>query len=160
MALMSAYILLLTAAVIFALFTAAAKHDEPLARGAVALLVNWIIGMAISIGGWTDAWPVNIPLDAITAGVVLLRPAAKWQAALAVTYCVQIIMHIGYGTRLTLGMGADAMEYYNQLTGVAFLQLAILGGWSIDLWGRGAFDRRPDRGEADLDASTSRVDET
>lgn len=149
------YIYALIVAMLFAGGTAHVTRNEPLARCAAALLVNWLVGMAVSFMGWTDAWPVNIPLDALTAVVILIRPAGRWQSALGVTYCIQIVMHIGYGALLTLKMGADAMAYYTQLTGVAFLQLAILGGWGIDLWGRRVSGRGAHRRPSSVEAGSS-----
>jgi len=160
MTLFIAYCVALAAAMAISLPTALARGDWALVRCALALLANWVIGMAISLF-WSDAWPSNIVLDAATAYIVLRKPAGKWQAALGVTYCIQIMAHLGYGVRILLGIGADAMEYYNNLTAIAFFQLFLLGGWSggraVALWW---FDRRgPARGSAAPDPRHSGVAE-
>lgn len=127
-------------------FTARRKLNATIERCMVAVLLNWGAGMAVSMAGWTDAWPVNIALDTLTAVVILWHPAGRWQAALGVTYCVQLAMHIGYGVRRLLDYPADAMSYYDWLTWVAFLQLLIIGGWNLGLWGGGLVARwRGDR---------------
>lgn len=116
-------------------------------RGAVlrctlAVAANWIVGMLVSHAGWVDAWPVNIVIDVLTAWVILRNPAGRWQSILGVSFCAQIAMHVGYGANIILFSHGDMVGYYNALTVVAFLQLAVTGGWNGDLWRVRAYRRR------------------
>lgn len=130
---MSAYAMGLATALLF-VFVAArltqARWGDPLPRTALAILGNWIAGLVMSIpGGITDAWAWNIAIDGFAAFVILWRPAGRWQSLLGVSYCAQIAMHIGYGALLLTDQQPDQWSYYDALTRVAWVQLALLGAW-------------------------------
>lgn len=131
----------------FALATGAVLWREQLLRSCAAVVANWMIGTAfITLTGWTDCWGFNIILDAATATLVLWHPASRMQALIGVSYCVQIAMHIGYGTAkidlFVIGARADPWKYYDALTAIAWIQLALLGGWGSGLWLWRIADRR------------------
>lgn len=132
----------LSIAVAFALTTGFVRGDDRIIRAIMVLLLNWVAGMVfVSLTGWTDCWPFNIIIDASASVVILWRPAGKMQALLGVSYCVQIAMHGGYGAAKIAGI-ADPWKYYNALTAVAWIQLLMIGGWSVAIWGRGIVRHR------------------
>ena len=118
-------------------------------RCAGALLVNWFLGLAISGLIQTDAWQLALVLDSLTAIVILYPPRGEWQGALGISYVAQILIHLSYGFRQYFTGGADAWEYYNWISVIAFAQLFILGGWGIaDLRRWSVARHRLDRGRA------------
>lgn len=135
-------------------------YSWQLLRSMAAVALNWLVGTAFAMTtGITDGWWFNIGLDALTAVVILYHPAGRWQAALGVSYCFQLLMHIGYGARVVFASGADAMSYYDWLTGIAWIQLLILGGWCGGLWVSGT-RRRRGRSATTVGAVVQRVEET
>jgi hypothetical protein len=135
------YALGLAVAICAAGLTVRRTFDAQLLRSLGAVVVNWLIGTAFAFGtGITDGWWFNICIDTGAAAAILFRPAGRWQAALGVSYVVQIAMHCGYGL-LSMRGAQDPMAYYNWLTGIAWLQLLILGGWCGGIWRGGIADR-------------------
>jgi len=124
----------LAAAMVAASMTVTAFPDWRLARAAVVVFANWVIGTVfVLVSGVTDAWWFNIAIDAVAAAAILYRLSTHWQAALGLTYCLQIAMHIAYAL-LTAKGGAVPLPYYGALTAIAWLQLVMVGGWSGDVW--------------------------
>jgi hypothetical protein len=146
------YALGLGVAIAAAGFTSLRYPNGQLVRSMAAVALNWMLGLAFNFGtGITDGWWFNICIDIAAAVVILYRPAGRWQAALGVTYCIQIAMHCGYGL-LAIKGATDPMAYYNWLTGIAWLQLLVVGGWCGGVWsGRGSVDR--DRAGGDSSAA-------
>lgn len=145
----------LAAATFIAALTVRKFPNGQLVRCAAALAVNWLFGVAFGLlTGITDGWWFNILIDSAAAFVILWRPAGKWQAALGVTYCAQIAMHIGYGF-LSLRQANDPMPYYDWLTWVAWAQLLILGGWCGGIWLRHSRRRGARLANADREINPS-----
>lgn len=119
-------------------------------RCLLAVIAVWLAGYAYGdLSGDMTHWGFNILTDALAAWAILRHPAGKMQAALGGTYAVQLVMHSSYGAREWWSV-PDPNAYYDMLTIVAYAQLFILGGWSIGIWGRAAFDRwRPVAGPLD-----------
>ncbi len=72
-------------------------------------------------------------IDAITAAIVLLRPAGKVQAVIGTTFLVELAMHLSYWINLRLNgynLGA-ATTYWWMLLIIALLQAALIGGWTV-----------------------------
>ncbi len=124
----------LAGAMVAASMTVTAYPDTRLARGAVVVFANWVLGTVFAlVTGITDGWWFNIAIDALAAGAILYRLAGTWQAALGLTYCLQIAMHIAYAL-LTAKGDALPLSYYGALTAIAWLQLLLVAGWSGDTW--------------------------
>lgn len=106
-------------------------------RTALAILLNWAIGtlfvMATDI---YDPWWLFMGLDAAAAFVILYPPAGKIQALIGCTYITQILVHFIYSVS---NHAIAAYSYWEVLTGVAFVQLLLLGGWVGGHWGRRYF---------------------
>lgn len=132
----------LSAATLFALTTGFVHDESRIIRAMLVILFNWLLGMMfISATGWTDCWPFNIAIDASASVAILWRPAGRMQALLGVSYCVQIAMHGGYGAAKIMGT-ADPWKYYDALTAVAWIQLLLIGGWIVAIWGGGIVRHR------------------
>lgn len=117
--------------------TAAAHRDqrEQMLRTAVAILCNWIAGVAyVSITDNHSAWHFNIFIDAAAAFAVMFHPAGKVQGFIGLFYLIQIAGHVAFGIRRLTGMSADPIYYYDAITYVAWLQLAAMGAWCGGVW--------------------------
>lgn len=132
----------LAVAMVAASLTVTAFPDWQLARAALAVFANWLLGTLFAMAsGVTDGWWFNILIDTGAAAVILHRMSSPWQALLGVTYCVQIAMHLAYSW-LSVDGAADAMTYYAWLTRIAWAQLALLVIWSVELWRNGTIGLR------------------
>jgi hypothetical protein len=124
----------LAAAMAAASMTVTAYPNWRLARAAVAVFANWVIGTVFALTTQvTDGWWFNIGIDALAAGVIFYRLNSRWQVALGLTYCLQIAMHIAYAVLVAEGK-AVPNSYYGALTAIAWLQLLLVLGWSGDVW--------------------------
>lgn len=126
----------LAGAIVAASLTVTVHPDWQLARAALVVLVNWVLGTVFVLAtGITDGWWFNIPIDLLAAAAIFHRLAGRWQAALAATYLVQLAGHAFYGWMAMRGDAAP-WAYYGWLTAIAWLQLLLIGGWSADIWRR------------------------
>jgi hypothetical protein len=121
----------LAAAMVAASLTVTAFPNWQLARAALVVFANWVVGTVFVLAtDISDGWWFNIAIDTLAAAVILYRVSRQWQVALGLTYCLQIAMHIAYA----LNVAADAWPYYNALTAIAWLQLLMVVGWSGEIW--------------------------
>lgn len=125
---------------ITALFRRADRWQLLRTVGAISLC--WLIGYAHAQSTMNyQSWQFNILLDTLTALAIMWRPASNWQGYIGALYCLQIAMHIGYGIRQLAGGPTDDVQYYDWITAVAWLQLAVAGGWSGGIWRRSVVGR-------------------
>jgi hypothetical protein len=119
----------------------------PLQRTATAVLGNWIVNTAfVIVTGIHDPASWFIVTDALSARIVLHQPAARAQAAIGAVYMAQILMHCVY---LVSDPAIAEPRYWQVLIALAFVQLIVLGGWTIGHhWRRS--HRRGGRGVAGL----------
>lgn len=111
------------------LIIALAMRDDCMARAALVLLANWCANtMLATATGDQFLWPCMILTDAISALILLWLPLTKWQAAIALTYVVEIIAHSAYG--LTSEGVRATWNYYWTLFYIAWAQAGILLLWS------------------------------
>lgn len=79
-------------------------------------------------------WPSDnyafamMAVDAVAAYIVLKPPPSLWGAIIGATYLTQIALH---ATRI-IADPSDMSRYYSGLSLMAFLQLAVVGGWWLD----------------------------
>lgn len=100
---------------------------EPMRRTALVLLANWTANTAFVIAsGIYDPWWFLIVTDALSARLILHRPAGRQQSVIGWFYMTQIIVHCVYGVS---NPAVAAQPYWLLLTGLAFCQLVVLGGW-------------------------------
>lgn len=104
--------------------------EERLIRCTWAVALNWVLNTAA--GALIDKhlhWVVWGSVDLWTAAWVLWGHSGRFQAALATTYALQLIMHAAFG------MGAQDQyaeaAYWGQLYNVAVAQLLLLTVWCI-----------------------------
>lgn len=111
----------------------------PVASGAMtrtwlAIIANWTVNtLFVILSGDPVAWAWFAMADAVTAAVILRHPAGRMQAAIGWVYIAQIIVHFTFAIR---GDAAGEYDYWLLLTRLAWVQLIILGGWSIGRWGK------------------------
>ncbi len=115
----------------------------PMIRTAATLLANWFVGSAyVYATGIPDAWYFSLLLDTISAAIILHQPAGKVQALIGATFMGQILLHGVYAfSNHVLG----ANPYWQMLTAMAFVQLLLLGGWTIAPGLRSLWKRRNPR---------------
>ncbi len=106
-------------------------------RVALAIVANWIINTSfVTLTGIYDPFYWFLAVDAVTAAIILRRPASVAQAGLGASYLIQIAMHTGYGLVWLSNPHEGASYagardlYLNWLDWVAYAQLAILALWA------------------------------
>lgn len=105
---------------------------SPIRRTAFVLLANWTVNTAFVIAsGIHDPWAWFVAVDALSAAIVLHQPAGKPQSVVGGLYMAQIVMHGVYGTLKLSGDPIAESNYWQLLTALAFLQIVVLGGWTI-----------------------------
>ena len=119
---------------------------DPLQRTAAAVAANWAVNTFYVLSTQIyDPWWWFILTDAIAARIVLHQPASKAQAAIGWVYMAQIVMHVVY---FASNSALAAPRYWQVLIALAFVQLLILGGWTIGGIARRAGLRRRPRSPA------------
>lgn len=134
-------------------FLALALAHPPMTRTCLAIVGNWLLntGFVLLSGNPTAAWWFAA-VDIAAAAIVLRHPAGRVQAAIGWVYVAQIIAHFVFIVRAD---EAAAYDYWLLLTRLAWLQLLLLGGWSIGRWGKIARSRAVRR-RAELAGDTRR----
>lgn len=116
-------------------------------RTAIAIALNWAVLTAfVLLTGIHNAWPLYLAADAATAFVILYQPAGRMQALIGWTYMAQIMIHVIFATSNPIL--AD-YPYWELLLWIAWVQLALLGGWIGGRW-----LGYPDRGDRLVPAGT------
>lgn len=101
-------------------------------RSVVAIAFNWLAGTVyITETGDYTPWQFSLFIDSGAALAILYHPAGREQAFLGWSYGLQIAAHIVFGALVTAGYSPPQDAYYRYLTYIAFVQLLILGDWSI-----------------------------
>lgn len=115
---------------------------EPLQRTAAALAANWAINTFYVLATQIyDPWWWFILTDAVAARIVLHQPARKAQSAIGWVYMAQIVMH---GVYFASNSAIAAPRYWQVLIALAFVQLLIMGGWTLGgIARRAGLRRRP-----------------
>jgi len=115
------------ACVLIALLVAL-RRGGPLTRTAWALAVNFALMWAYPLATERySEWVFFLAVDALTARVVLLQPAGRWQAVVGFLLIVQCVMHVRYG----IGVKSEQItsNYLDTLTAIGWGQLvALIGG--------------------------------
>lgn len=103
--------------------------SAPMLRTAFVIVANWIAGTGfVYATGIYDAWWFSLLLVTVSAAVILHQPAAKTQAMIGATFMGQILLHVVYAFS---NHNVGAYPYWQMLTAMAFVQLLLLGGWTI-----------------------------
>lgn len=112
---------------------------DAMSRVASALILNWVAGYLFNeVFHTTTPWAWSFAIDTVSAVIVLWSPACRWQALIGASYIVQIMMHAMFA----LGRW-HPHSYWEALTAVAWLQLALLLLWGgAGVAHRHAFDVR------------------
>lgn len=100
--------------------------------GVIAILMSWLAWCWFIIAtGVYEPWHAGIVFDSAAAWWLLRNPSTKLKSVLASIFCVQITMHVGYGTNIIATGSAYWEAYYRQTQITGWLQLLVLGGWAI-----------------------------
>lgn len=101
--------------------------------GAV-LILCWIAQMlAVYATGDYAPWRLFAAANIVATCVILRDPATKLGAVIGGTLLVQTLIDCAFGVAANTEM---AYQYVTQQTHIAWLQLALLGGWHV---GRGVY---------------------
>jgi hypothetical protein len=109
-------------------FLASLVHREAL-YCVMLVSADFLVNEAfVRLSGHADGWAFFSMVDGLATGLLLLPVFGRLGAVIASTYCLQIIVHWSYGLASFRGpTGYDGqLMYWQMLTAIAFLQLAIL----------------------------------
>jgi len=122
-------------ALAFVAVVAGLSRDRVAILGANILVGIWMLWSGfIMATGIYEPWHFGIVIDGLAAWLLLRAPSCRPRTVLAALYCVQIAMHIAYGI-VVLTAAPDYRAYYDRLKIIGWLQLFLVGGWSIgSLW--------------------------
>lgn len=106
-------------------------------RTVLAITGNWLINSAfvLATGAYTP-WLWFACIDAITAAIILARPAGKWQAAIGWVFIAQIVVHFMYWIA---DRPEAAYDYWLMLTRLAWLQIALVVLWGGIMGGKRSY---------------------
>lgn len=83
------------------------------------------------------SWSLAVAgLDALACVIVTWKPAGKWQSVIGLSFLLQIGIHAGRLIAEINTGGSNMDSYFWGLSGLAFLQLLLLGGWFGDTYRR------------------------
>jgi len=124
-------------ALAFVAVAAGVSRDRVAMLGASIVVGIWMLWSGfIFATGIYEPWHWGIVIDGLATWVLLRAPTCRPRTILAALYCVQIAMHIGYGI-VVMTTAPDYEAYYDRLKIIGWLQLFLVGGWSIgSLWHR------------------------
>lgn len=130
-----AYIGLLCALVIVTF-----RGGEPMRRTALTLLGVMLIAYAYQVfapklypdAGGTDYSVFMILVNTLAASIVLRHWAGRWQAVIGCTFVLQIGTDTGRVASDIYFQATDMDAVYWMTVTLAYVQLAILGGWFWD----------------------------
>ncbi len=107
----------------------AVKGSAPMRRTAITIvlvaMLEFVFAKHIAQSETLEhAWFMLL-VDCLACIVITVRPAGKWQSVIGLSYIFQIGAHAGR----IIAANPDINVYGNGLTLLAFMQLALLGGW-------------------------------
>jgi len=109
------------------------QRNWAMTRTAAALLGCLIVNrIRFLLFGDSTPFMWYILSDAITAAIILKAPAGRIQAAIGVSFVVELCMHFAYWINLRHNgyIWSAAILYWYILFSIAIAQAALLGGWA------------------------------
>lgn len=100
-------------------------------RTAITLVIVYALQLLYAgTIGYNLSWSIFMfCIDGIAARIITWEPAGKWQGYVGLSFILQMGVHAGkFGAEL-LGNSVYFDLYWWTLTGLAFLQLLLIGGW-------------------------------
>ncbi len=76
-------------------------------------------------------WYAGIGIDAFAVWSLSRDPTNRIKATVSAVFCVQIAMHMAYGVRTLMYGSADGELYAINLKFTGWIELLLLGGWSV-----------------------------
>lgn len=117
-------------------------RERTLTHATLVLLASWLMwcGVIMFTSGLTTLgllphhhypWYAGIGIDAFAAWSLFRDPTNRIKATIAAIFCVQIAMHMAFGAVMMLRGSADGELYAQNLSITGWIELLLLGGWSI-----------------------------
>jgi hypothetical protein len=103
----------------------------PFLRGR-EMVRTWAVMFTASMATFVIHTPVGyMAIDAVAAALVMVRPAGLPQRLIGALFVGMLMFDLGF----YLSPGADQVLFNGILTGIGWLQWAILGAWTgHDIW--------------------------
>ncbi|MFD1104264.1 hypothetical protein [Sphingobium olei] len=121
------------------LVISAASRNSRLEREAAALGAIWA-GLACFVAATEiyEPWHISMVVDLIAAAWLAgitwrgehVNPGWR-RPILSILFCVQVSMHAAYGLMEMFTRSTNWQRYYDELSTVGWLQLALVGGWGV-----------------------------
>lgn len=117
-------------------------RERAITHAALVLLASWLLwcGTIMFTSGLTGLgilphhhypWYAGIGIDAFAAWALFREPTNKIKATIAAIFWVQIAMHMAFGAVLIIHGSADGVAYSQNLSITGWIELLLLGGWSV-----------------------------
>jgi hypothetical protein len=117
-------------------------RDRDVLRATAIVLASWVswCGAIMFTSGLTALglvehhhypWYAGIGIDAYAAWALSRDPSNRIRATISAIFCVQIAMHMAFGLVKLLHGSADGDLYAQNLSITGWVELLLLGGWSI-----------------------------
>jgi hypothetical protein len=105
------------------------KGADPMRRTVATIFAVMIVSLLCS-GLWPTPLYADamILADAVACLIITWNPAGRWQSVIGLSFILQIGVHVG---RLA-AVRPDMESYWWGLSGLAVLQLLLIGGWWIN----------------------------
>lgn len=110
------------------------RRGEPMRRTAWILVADMAFGYLYSFafgGGW-DYSLYMILVNALACILITWNPAGRWQSVIGCLFILQIGTDTGRVASDFYFGASDMWAVYWMTTALAYVQLALLGGWWID----------------------------
>ena len=132
---------------VLAIFAAGVRNWGALAV-AGALFSNWLLCAIFShVAGDVTNWVALAAIDYTTAVVIAVATTRRWALTVVGLYALMLLAHVTFSMHETIGLSVSRRSYFDILTVLAWLQLAITGGRIAVDYRKGVHQRRStDRG--------------
>lgn len=116
-------------------------------RGALAvsgaLFTNWLLCAIFShVAGDVTNWVALAAIDYTTAVIIAVASTRRWALTVVGLYALMLLAHVTFSMHETVGLVVSRRSYFDILTGLAWLQLAVTGGWIAVDYRKGVHQRR------------------
>lgn len=108
-----------------------------------ALFSNWLLCAIFShVAGDVTNWVALAAIDYTTAVVIAVTSTRRWALTVVGLYALMLLAHVTFSMHETIGLSVSRRAYFDILTVLAWLQLAITGGWIAVDYRKGVHQRR------------------
>lgn len=108
-----------------------------------ALFTNWLLCAIFShVAGDVTNWVALAAIDYTTAVIIAVASARRWALTVVGLYALMLLAHVTFSMHETVGLAVSRRSYFDILTVLAWLQLAVTGGWIAVDYRKGVHKRR------------------